>query len=405
LATVRLSADPATDEPVFIGIGPEDEVARYLDDVAHAEITDLRFDPFRVSYRNTDGGSPADPPGDETFWAAEAEGPDVQTLEWDLESGEWAVVIMNADGSAGVGVDASAGVKVDWLLPVGIGLLVGAAVLGIAGTVLLVVGAAGLGRPHVGWEHAPGVNPVRLEARLDAPLSRWLWLVKWLLLIPHIVALVVLWLAFGVVTVVAGFAILFTGRYPRSLFDFNVGVLRWSWRVAFYSFGGFATDRYPPFTLGAAPDYPATLDVAYPDELSRGLVLVKWWLLAIPHYVVLGIIGGGLVGWWGDDGASGGPGLITWLVLVAAVVLLFGGRYPRGIFDLAVGLNRWVYRVIAYAALMTDEYPPFRLDQGGADRPTAVEPEPVAPGAPPAAPPAPEPPPPPPHPEDTPPAV
>ena len=316
LATVRLSADPSTDESVFIGIGPEDEVQRYLDDVAHAEITDLRFDPFRVTYRNTGGGAPDDPPGDQTFWAAEADGSDVQRLEWDLESGEWAVVIMNADGSAGVGVEASAGVKVDWLLPAGIGLLVGAAVLGIAGAVLLVLGAAGLGPAglgtHVGGEHVPGRYPVRLDARLDAPLSRWLWLVKWLLLIPHFVALVVLWIAFAVVTVVAGFAILFTGRYPRSLFDFNVGVLRWSWRVAFYSFGGFATDRYPPFTLGPAPDYPATLDVAHPGELSRGLVLVKWWLLAIPHYVVLGIIGGGLVGWWGDDrDAGGGPGLIT----------------------------------------------------------------------------------------------
>ena len=372
LATVRLSADPSHDEDVFIGIGPEDDVERYLDGVAHAEITDLEVDPFRVTYRSTGGGEPDDPPGDQTFWVARAEGSGIQTLEWDLEAGEWTVVIMNADGSAGVGVEASAGVKVDWLLPLAIGLLVGAAVLAVVGAVLLVLGAAGLGT-HVAAAPVVGPYPLRLEGRLDLPLSRWLWLVKWLLLIPHFIVLLVLWLAFFVVTVVAFFAILITGRYPRSLFGFNVGVLRWSWRVAFYSFGGFATDRYPPFTLGAAPDYPATLDVAYPKQLSRGLVLVKWWLLAIPHYVVLGIIGGGLVGFWGDEGgrSAGGPGLITWLVIVAAVVLLFVGRYPRGIFDFAVGLNRWAYRVIAYAALMTDEYPPFRLDQGG--------PEPIVP--------------------------
>jgi hypothetical protein len=224
-----------------------------------------------------------------------------------------------------------------------------------------------------------GADPVRLEGRLDAPLSRWLWLVKWFLLIPHFVALVVLWATFVVLTVIAGFAILLTGRYPRPLFDVNVGVLRWTWRVAFYSFGGFATDRYPPFTLGPAPDYPATLDVAYPEQLSRGLVLVKWWLLAIPHYVVVGIIGGGLFLGWnaGDNGSNAsGPGLIPWLALVAAVALLFAGRYPRGIFDLVLGLNRWVYRVIPYAALMTDRYPPFRLDQGGpepAERPHSFE--------------------------------
>jgi hypothetical protein len=189
----------------------------------------------------------------------------------------------------------------------------------------------------------------------------------------------VLWLAFWVVTVIAFFAILFTGRYPRSLFGFNAGVLRWTWRVAFYSFAAFGTDRYPPFTLGEAPDYPATLEVRYPERLSRGLVLVKWWLLAIPQYVVVGILGGGA--WLAtsrDRGwAVSGPGLIGWLVIFAVVALLFVGRYPKGIAGLVVGLDRWVYRVIVYAALMTDEYPPFRLDQGETE-PAPVDP-PVAP--------------------------
>src|SRR5512133_3026372 len=119
----------------------------------------------------------------------------------------------------------------------------------------------------------PSPHPVGIEGRLDPQLSRWLWLVKWLLAIPHFIVLLFLFIAFFVLTVVAFFAILFTGRYPRSIFDFNLGVLRWAWRVGFYTYEALGTDRYPPFTLGPAADYPAVLDVQYPEELSRGLVL------------------------------------------------------------------------------------------------------------------------------------
>jgi hypothetical protein len=238
-------------------------------------------------------------------------------------------------------------------------------------------------------EHAKqSAYPLQVKGQLDGRLSRWLWLVKWILVIPHFVALVCLWIAFVVLTVVAFFAILFTGGYPRALFDFNVGVLRWSWRVVFYSYSALGTDRYPPFTLADVPDYPARLEVAYPQSLSRGLVLVKWWLLALPHYLIVAVFAGGA--WAGfnaanDDWAwTSGSGLIGLLVLIAGVVLLFTGRYPRAIFDFVMGMNRWCYRVAAYASLMTDAYPPFRLDMGGqedADTATtdAVGPEP-APG-------------------------
>ncbi len=233
--------------------------------------------------------------------------------------------------------------------------------------------------------------PVRVDAWLDAPLSRWLWLVKWVLVIPHLVVLTFLWAAFAVVTVVAFVAIVVAGRYPRTIFDFTLGVLRWSWRVSYYATGAFGTDRYPPFSLGAEPDYPATLDIAYPEHLSRGLVLVKWWLLAIPHYLVLGFLlgGGGYLATRNGGGLGGG--LIGLLVLFAVVILLFTGRYPRGLFDLVLGLDRWVLRVAAYVALMTDSYPPFRLDLGGADPAALVVGEPSPEQAPaPVAPVAPE---------------
>jgi hypothetical protein len=148
-------------------------------------------------------------------------------------------------------------------------------------------------------------------------------------------------------------------------------VLRWSWRVAFYGYSALGTDRYPPFTLADVPDYPARLDVAYPQRLSRGLALVKWWLLALPHYLVVGFFlgGAGTVAWRYSDteAVDVGGGLVGLLVFFAGIALLFTARYPTGIFDAVLGLDRWAVRVAAYAALMTDVYPPFRLDQGGAE--------------------------------------
>ena len=217
--------------------------------------------------------------------------------------------------------------------------------------------------------------PIQVTGELAPHLSRGLWLVKWLLLIPHFVVLIVLWCAFAFVSVFALFAILFTGRYPRRLFEFNVGVLRWSWRVGFYSYNALGTDEYPPFALKDVPDYPARLEVAYPDSLSRRLVLVKWWLLAIPHYLVIAVFVGGAWAGSGIDRLYGGGGLVGLLVLYAGLMLLFTRRYPKSLYDFVLGMNRRAFRVAAYVTLMTDVYPPFRLDMGGDEPPTgAVEP-------------------------------
>src|SRR5215472_15625466 len=139
-------------------------------------------------------------------------------------------------------------------------------------------------------------------------------MIKWVLAIPHYFVLFFLWLAFFVLSIVAFFAILITARYPRAIFEFNVGVLRWTWRVQYYSYGALGTDQYPPFTLREDPSFPAHLEIDYPERLSRGLVLVKWWLLAIPQYIIVGFFaGGGTVAWsrynngmhWADGGLIG----------------------------------------------------------------------------------------------------
>jgi len=224
--------------------------------------------------------------------------------------------------------------------------------------------------------------PVNIRGDLSSPPERGWWLIKWLLAIPHYIVLCFLIIALVISWIISFFAIAFTGKYPKGLFDFNVGVLRWGWRVAFYSYGALATDKYPPFSLEPDLNYPADIEIPYPEKLSRGLVLVKWWLLAIPHYIVVGVLSGGW-SWgfhWGGTAAeswtwqigdkvvqldkwqtSGGTNLIFMLAIFAAIYLLFAGRYPQDLFKLILGFNRWVFRVAAYAMLMTDEYPPFRL--------------------------------------------
>ncbi|PBC40035.1 DUF4389 domain-containing protein [Rhodococcus sp. ACS1] len=382
------SRDP--DRDIFIGIGPRDEVDKYFTDVAHTEVTAVQFDPFRPTYRQIPGARQAALPGEQPFWSASSSGPGMQEVRWELRQGAWTAVVMNADATPGVSADIQAGAHLAFLGPLALGVLIGAVALLVIGIPLIVAGAIGLGRHGPPQPHPVGaddrdagdpsdaqgpstVYPVRLVGELDAPLSRWMWLAKWLLAIPHFFVLVFLAVAFVVTTLVSGFAILFTARYPRAFFDFNVGVLRWMWRVQFYAYSALATDRYPPFTLKRT-DYPADFDVDYPARLSRGLVVVKWWLLALPHYLILALLAGGWFGSWraGVSVTAGAHYGQPWffssvlglVVIFSAMSLLVTGRYPHGLFDFVMGINRWAFRVAAYATLMRDEYPPFRLDQG-----------------------------------------
>ncbi len=382
IATFTARGGSVNGKPLFVGIAPAAAVTAYLAGVAHDEVVDVHMDgwqgPLSKDYRTSPGGPPAGPPAAQSFWTAQTSGTNV-SLVWPASAGRWSVVVMNADASAGVAADLALGVKVNFLGWVALGLLCAAGVLLLGGVSMMFFGFRSPAPPAGTSAVAPPPSPagqlafetgdergypVLIQGELDPSLSRWLWLVKWLLAIPHYVVLAFLWVAAALLTVVAFFAILFTGRFPRGIFDFNVGVLRWTWRVAFYSCSVFGSDRYPPFTLADDVDYPARLDVPYPEHLSRGLVLVKSWLLAIPHYLVLAV----LIGNWGwtfdgDHWTTWGLSLNAVLVLIAVVILLFTGRYPRDIFGIVLGINRWALRVAAYVMLMRDEYPPFRLDR------------------------------------------
>jgi hypothetical protein len=135
---VRIRGESPGAKTLFIGIGPEAAVAKYLGSVAHANVEDLDFDPFRVTYLPVTGGAPQGPPTEQRFWAASASGVGTQTLTWKVREGDWSVVLMNADGARGVAADIDLGAKLSFLLWVAIGLLLGG-VLVVGGSAALIV--------------------------------------------------------------------------------------------------------------------------------------------------------------------------------------------------------------------------------------------------------------------------
>jgi len=184
--------------------------------------------------------------------------------------------------------------------------------------------------------------PVTFNVEYPQELSRWLIFVKWLLAIPHFIVLYLLQLVAGIVTFIAFFAILFTKKYPESLFNFVVGVNRWGANVTAYVF--LLRDDYPPFTMEAG-SYPLAYDVQYPQELSRWLIFVKW-LLVFPNALVSLLLL-----------------LVAYLVeFIAFFAILFTKQYPEPLFKFVVGALRWNYRASAYSSLLTDQYPPFSME-------------------------------------------
>jgi len=146
----------------------------------------------------------------------------------------------------------------------------------------------------------------------------------------------------GLIVAATVLMLLFRQKYPRWWFDWNVALTNFSYRVSAYL--ALLRDEYP----STDEEQAVHLTIPYPDartELNRWLPLVKWFL-AIPHYVVLFFLA-----------------VAAFVcVVIAWFAILFTGRYPRGLFDFVVGVDRWALRVAGYALLLvTDRYPPFRL--------------------------------------------
>jgi hypothetical protein len=188
----------------------------------------------------------------------------------------------------------------------------------------------------------PSTYPVTYDVEYPAELSRWLIFVKWLLAIPHYLILYGLGIAASAILFIAFFVILFTKRYPLELYNFTVGYFRWGANVGAYI--NLERDEYPPFSWEPGR-YPVMFEVAYPEELSRWLIFVKW-LLAIPHYVILVFLGIAA----------------AVVVFISFFAILFTKHYPESLFRFVVGVTRWAQRVNAYVYLLRDEYPPFSLD-------------------------------------------
>lgn len=188
---------------------------------------------------------------------------------------------------------------------------------------------------------AVAAYPLRFEVAYPENPSRFMILIRWLLAFPHLIVLMFLGIVSAIALFLAWWVILFTGRFPEGMFNFVVGVNRWSTNVSAYI---LFVDKYPPFSMSAG-DYESVIyEIERQDSYSRLLIFVKW-LLAIPHAIIVGAL----------------QFIAYFAALVMVIAVVVTGRYPRGIFDFLVGVGRWSARMNAYTYLLTDRYPPFSM--------------------------------------------
>lgn len=193
-------------------------------------------------------------------------------------------------------------------------------------------------------------SPIKYSVEYPESLSRGTLILRTLLgwayaCIPHGIILGLYGIAVGVVQFITFWAILFTGKYPKGMFDFVVPYVRWWLRFNAYMF--MFTDKYPPFNGDENVDYPMKFSVDYPENLSRGTLLLKtifgWAYVGIPHGIILMFYGIAvavthIISWW---------------------AILFNAKYPKSMFDFVIAYFRWSLRVTAYMSYFTDIYPPF----------------------------------------------
>ena len=185
----------------------------------------------------------------------------------------------------------------------------------------------------------------------DAPerIANWRPLVHWLLAIPHLVIVYVLETVADVIAVISWFVIVFTGRLPAGLADFQAMFMRYALRTATYF--GFLREEYPPFTFTATHldpgDDPRVRAEFVPQLEGRNRLTVAFRLiLAIPHFIVLPLLGIA----------------VFFVGVITFFAVLFTGRWPDGLRNFVLGVGRWWLRFQAYLLLLTDEYPPFTMD-------------------------------------------
>src|SRR3954454_8949958 len=189
--------------------------------------------------------------------------------------------------------------------------------------------ATGMAVPDPAGPPSP-VFPVAVEVAYPPELNRWLPLVKWLLVVPPLIALCFVGIGAFFVAIYAFFAVLFTGRWPRGAFDYMVGTFRWAYRVVAYYH--LMVDPYPPFSMADDPDYPVRLNIEYPEEIDRWRPVVQW-LLVIPFAIVASIL----------------IYLAELLVFFAFFTILFTKSFPEGMHKIVLIALRWQARGGAYA--------------------------------------------------------
>jgi hypothetical protein len=182
--------------------------------------------------------------------------------------------------------------------------------------------------------------PALLQISRPGEMNRWLPLVKWLLVIPNLFVLAFVAFAAFFVWLVGIFAVLFTARWPRGMFDFLAGMLRWSARANAYAY--LMTDRYPPFALRDDPEYPIRFDVEYPEHTDRWRPLVQW-LLVLPYSICAAVL----------------SYLLALISFAAFFAVLITKRIPDELFEIMVVCMRWTLRAYAYGFGLTSRYPPW----------------------------------------------